>query len=203
MTKFPKYILSDSAINDIATCITGETGGADSLACCQEASQMCNLNEVTKGKNATEADILKTLHSGWYAKSSWNHGVTQKAIDAVKFVMVEGNRVLPRYVTEHDWFPNDIVNPKARGEYRVGDDVENKYESKYQFYTFFGTNKDGDIAGYFKKDYEKYKGDVPYGGETMANAIDKVIEIAEDEVGYLEKRSDSQLDDKTANVGSS
>ncbi|MCH5210696.1 MAG: CHAP domain-containing protein [Oscillospiraceae bacterium] len=203
MTAFPEYTLSDSAIKDIAECITGETGGADILACRQEASQMCNLNEITYGRQATEADILKTLHGGWYSKNSWGKGVTQTAIDAVKFVMVMGNRVLPRYVTEHDWFPNDIINPKARNKYNVGDDVENKYDSKYQFYTFFGANKDGDIAGYFKKDYEKYKDDVPYGGETMANAIDKVIEIAEDEVGYLEKRSDSQLDDKTANVGSS
>lgn len=203
MTIFPEYTLSDSAIKDIATCITGETGGDDVLACRQEASQMCNLNEVTYGRGATESDILKTLHGGWYSQNSWDSGVTQTAIDAVKFVMINGYRVLPRYVTEHDWFPNDIINPKARNEYNVGDDVENKYGSKYKFYTFFGTNKDGDIAGYFKKDYEKYKDDVPYGGESMANAIDKVIEIAENEVGYLEKRSDSQLDDKTANVGSS
>lgn len=34
------------------------------------------------------------------------------------------------------------------------------------------------------------------------SAIDKLIEIAENEVGYLEKKSNSQLDDKTANAGS-
>lgn len=36
----------------------------------------------------------------------------------------------------------------------------------------------------------------------MANTVDKVIKIAEAEVGYLEKRSNSQLDSKTANAGS-
>lgn len=34
------------------------------------------------------------------------------------------------------------------------------------------------------------------------NAIDKVIQIAENEVGYLEKKSNSQLESKTANAGS-
>ena len=34
------------------------------------------------------------------------------------------------------------------------------------------------------------------------SAVDKLIEIAKAEVGYLEKRSNSQLYDKTANVGS-
>lgn len=36
----------------------------------------------------------------------------------------------------------------------------------------------------------------------MANTVDKVISIAEAEVGYLEKKSNSQLYDKTANAGS-
>lgn len=36
----------------------------------------------------------------------------------------------------------------------------------------------------------------------MANTVDKVINIALNEVGYLEKKSNSQLDNKTANAGS-
>lgn len=35
----------------------------------------------------------------------------------------------------------------------------------------------------------------------MANTVDKVIAIAKEEVGYLEKKSNSQLDSKTANAG--
>lgn len=34
-------------------------------------------------------------------------------------------------------------------------------------------------------------------------SIDKVLSIARQEIGYLEKRSNSQLDSKTANAGSS
>lgn len=36
----------------------------------------------------------------------------------------------------------------------------------------------------------------------MANTVDKVINVAMNEVGYLEKKSNSQLDSKTANAGS-
>lgn len=36
----------------------------------------------------------------------------------------------------------------------------------------------------------------------MANMADKVVQIALNEVGYLEKKSNAQLDDKTANAGS-
>lgn len=37
----------------------------------------------------------------------------------------------------------------------------------------------------------------------MGNIVQKVIDVALNEVGYLEKRSNSQLDSKTANAGSS
>lgn len=36
----------------------------------------------------------------------------------------------------------------------------------------------------------------------MANTVDKVIKVAENEVGYLEKKSNSSLNSKTANAGS-
>ena len=36
----------------------------------------------------------------------------------------------------------------------------------------------------------------------MANTVDKVIATADAEIGYLEKRTNSQLYDKTANAGS-
>ena len=35
----------------------------------------------------------------------------------------------------------------------------------------------------------------------MADTVDKVLSVAEAEVGYLEKKSNALLDDKTANAG--
>ena len=167
-TNYPKYELTDDQINDIATCITGETGGSDPVAAKQEASQMVNLNE-SKGRSNTGADLSKTLHSGWYAKSSWTRGCTDTAKQAVKDVIINGNRTLPRYVIEHDTFPMDILSPKGRNDYKTGDPVNNKYGSKYKFYTFFGQNKDGDIAGYTDSLYDKYKGDQPYGADSTGS----------------------------------
>lgn len=176
-TDFPRYELSESAIKDIATCITGEQGGDDETACRQEASQIANLNEVTYGRSNTESNILKTIHGGWYASSSWNRGCTQTAIDAVKFVLVEGKRVLPRYVTEHDMFPLDAAinghwnngNSEDRTQYKKHETIIKQNPSRfkgggssYKFYCFFGESGNKDVAGYYSKDYEKYKNDVAW-----------------------------------------
>ena len=162
-TDFPRYDLSETAIQDIAAMITGEQGGEDMTACRQEASQLANLNEVRRGRSATEASILHTLHDGWYAETSWDHGVTQTAVDAVRFVLIDGKRVLPRYVTEHDTFPGDVKDAKSRNAYITHETkVKNVYGADYVFYCFFGQNQDKDIAGYFESDYNKYKDDVPW-----------------------------------------
>ena len=52
--------------------------------------------------------------------------------------------------------------------------------------------------------YDSLKKYFPKEGTNMANdkAINALIKIAEAEIGYLEKKSNSQLDSKTANVGS-
>lgn len=50
--------------------------------------------------------------------------------------------------------------------------------------------------------YDALKTYFPESEETGMNAIDKLIQIAKNEVGYLEKASNSQLDSKTANAGS-
>lgn len=49
--------------------------------------------------------------------------------------------------------------------------------------------------------YNALKTYFPESEETGMNAIDKLIQIAKNEVGYLEKASNSQLDSKTANAG--
>ena len=50
--------------------------------------------------------------------------------------------------------------------------------------------------------YNALKTHFPESEETGMNAIDKLIQIAKNEVGYLEKASNNQLDSKTANAGS-
>lgn len=50
--------------------------------------------------------------------------------------------------------------------------------------------------------YNALKTYFPESEDKSMNAIDKLIQIAKNEVGYLEKASNSQLDSKTANAGS-
>ena len=49
--------------------------------------------------------------------------------------------------------------------------------------------------------YDALKTYFPESEETGMSAIDKLIQIAKNEIGYLEKASNSQLDSKTANAG--
>lgn len=176
-TNFPKYSLSDDAIIEIAKLITGEQGGDDVLASRQEATQIANLNEVTYGRSNTEKDILRTAHSGWYNEDSFERGYTQIAIDAVRFVLVEGKRVLPRYCTEHDYFPVDAAisghwyngSREDRSQYVKDKTIVSQNPSsflnraaKYTFYCFWGSQGDKDICGYYSKDYPKYKDDIPW-----------------------------------------
>lgn len=163
--QYPKYNLSPSVKEFASRLIVQETGGRDIVAARQEASQIANLNEVTKHRSNTSDDLYKTMTCGWYN----NHGrsksnATSVSDQAVNDVLINGHRTLPRYVTEHDTFPQDIKSAKNRASYNLGDPVSNIYGSNYKFYTFFGKNKKGDISGYFQKDYDKYKGDQPWGG---------------------------------------
>lgn len=176
-TSFPKYKLSEGAINYIAGLVTREQGGTDILASRQEASQIANLSEVTKKHNTDENGIMKTVKSSWYGYPYRDiPQPTQIAIDAVKFVLCEGKRVLPRYVTEHDMFPLDAAieghwyNDKNedRSQYKQHQTKVNQNPNRfkspgtYTFYCFFGSKGDCDIAGYYPKDYEKYKNDIPW-----------------------------------------
>lgn len=49
--------------------------------------------------------------------------------------------------------------------------------------------------------YDALKTYFPESEDKSMNAIDKLIQIAKNEIGYLEKASNSQLDSKTANAG--
>nr|DAH16815.1 MAG TPA: endolysin [Caudoviricetes sp.] len=49
--------------------------------------------------------------------------------------------------------------------------------------------------------YNALKTHFPESEDENMNAIDKLIQIAKNEIGYLEKASNSQLDSKTANAG--
>lgn len=93
------------------------------------------------------------------------------------------------WVARYPQNDNGTLQERLRPDFGVGW----QYSSKAKIPGIAGT-VDRNI---FYKDYA-----VQEGGINMDKAIEKVIMIAKNEIGYLEKKSNNQLNDKTANAGS-
>ena len=177
--KFPTYKLSDRQIKGVANIVGHEQSGkAGRLA---EASLIVNKTDIS-GKKKKPADIVKTVTSGWFANGSsrynnpGNPGKT--AINAVKEVIVNGKRTLPRYVDEHDCF-SDIgsvttsgksvskTNRKAYKSHKTT--VKNHMGSTYTFYSF--PDKASDPFGYTSKANRKKWGDAHYEGDQVVGSL--------------------------------
>lgn len=185
---YPKYDLDNSQKDLAAGIIAGETGGSDPVAAAQEASQMANLNEVQYGRQATGADLRRTLTGGWYASTSMDNAPTDVTRKAVEDVLVNGKRTLPRYVTEHDMFPLDAAIDGHWGNGKSEDRSQYKQHTTkikqnpgrfsgggatYTFWDFFGQNKDGDVSGYYDKYYQQYKDDIAWSVGSGSGLSDK------------------------------
>lgn len=113
-----------------------------------------------------------------------------------------------------DWYMNVICSHLKKYEFWIARYSDNdngwlqerlrpdigvgwQYSSKGKVSGISG-NVDMDV---FYTDYRtEQKGE--NAGMTKTEAVEKVIKIAKNEIGYLEKKSNSQLDSKTANAGS-
>ncbi|MBR0411523.1 MAG: CHAP domain-containing protein [Eubacterium sp.] len=210
--KFPKYKLTDKQIRGVANIVLHEQGTIAGWFA--EASQIANRTDIRGDEHATAANLVKVLTSGWYAKGSarFNAGTTNPlVIWIVKKVFCEGLRTLPRYIDEHDCM-SDLSTVKT-GSTSVKADkskwkrhktvIKNKMGSTYTFYDFPGGYNTGvDPFGYTRQAYRDKWGDECYTVLDAMAPADWLKEIAFGEVGYLEKRSNSNLDSKTANAGS-
>lgn len=178
-SKYPTYKLTDAQKKFIAGVASAEQDSSDISAQRLEVSQMANLNDAERKKDATGDALMGTLKSGWYAKRSLNLAnqgkYSQQALQAVDEVLVQGKRTLPRHVTEHDFYgdiSNINLNPSTqagkenRRKMKVGDTIKNTMGSTYQFYKFAGKNGaegHGDPFGSKAHLIPKYQSDVPWG----------------------------------------
>ena len=183
-SEYPKYSLTDAQKKFIAGVSSEEQDSTDLSAQRLEVSQMANLNEVTKKNGTTGEGILKTLKSGWYASKSVARGnrgdASPAALQAVEDVLVNGQRTLPRHVTEHDYYkdidnidlnPNTDTGRQNRLNLKPGTRITNKMGGSYQFYKFAGKDGprgSGDPFGSPDAYIDKYKSDIPWttGGST-------------------------------------
>lgn len=149
------YALSDSQIRGLARLCQQEQGTVTGAMA--EASLMANLFEKKGSRYGTGANGLYSYvqNSGWFARASyWMSQTTSlnpNILEAIRRVLVGGNRTLPTYVDEHDCF-SDIssatnngvgINIYNRSQYKQDvTKIRNRYGSSYTFYCFPDSNSD-------------------------------------------------------------
>lgn len=179
---FPKYTFTDEQKKYIAQIMMRENGGENLAITKDGASHMANLSEVQFHHPATAESLVNMIKtSGWFGAGGGNipdyaQNPNQNVYDAITQVLEQGNRTLPRYVTEYDMFPLDAAIAGHWGNGRNGENqadyVKHKtlitqnasrgLTAKYTFYKFFGDDcKIGDVSGYYEQYYQKYKDDDP------------------------------------------
>jgi len=208
---YKKYKLSESQLTQIARLCVQEQGCIAGVRA--EASLMANQLETSPHRQkqyGTDGNGLYAwVRNGkWFYESKYymDHGSASKAqIEAVREVLCDGERTLPQYVDEHDAI-GDIEYIKLHGEkvskanlanYRKGETIVKNKMGDSNIYTFYCFPAAGcDPFGYTQEAYNY----VMEHKETTS-AVDKLLATAEAEVGYLEKKSNKDLDSKTANAG--
>jgi hypothetical protein len=179
---FPKYTFTDDQKKYIAQIMMRENGGENLAITKDGASHMANLSEVQFNHPATAESLVNMIKtSGWFGSGGgsipdYAQNPNQNVYDAITQVLEQGNRTLPRYVTEYDMFPLDAAISghwyNGRNGENQSDYVKHKtlitqnssrgLDAKYTFYKFFGDDcRIGDVSGYYEQYYQKYKDDDP------------------------------------------
>lgn len=145
---FITYNLTSDQIQKIANLCKQEQGTVEGAKA--EASLAANILETQSYyKNKFGTDIYSFMrNSGWFSKAAYymdNGNASSAYYDGVKSVLVNGDRVLPQFVDEHDSF-SDIssatnngkpITIKDRSAYqRDVTVIKNRYGSKYTFWSF-------------------------------------------------------------------
>ena len=182
--KFPKYHLNEKQIRGIANIVAHEQGSVAGMHA--EASLMANLTDIKGDSYATVANLIKMATGGWFAygQKRYDEGTSnERAIKAVKDVLVYGKRTLPRYVNEHDCLSDIIsvinskkeINKLDREKYKKHKTVlKNKYGATYTFYDFPGGIDTGvDPFGYTSAAMRMKWGDDCY---TLAQSVDDLFD---------------------------
>lgn len=154
-----KYSLTDSQKKKLAAMIKNEYG-SDLLGMKAVASHMANLYEYKKWRgNTTKSFYGYISTTTWY--SSGTRKATKyddKALQAVEDCIVNGNRILPLYIDEFDWFPYDLKNYKDESYYVPNETpVANVYGAKGTFWCLtLERRNEGNVFFYSNNKYKEY-----------------------------------------------
>lgn len=171
--KGKKYPLTDTQLLKIARLCVQEQGNIDGIRA--EATLMANQLETSTYRQKTYGTGAAGLYAwvrngGWFYRAAYymdNGGASAAQIEAVRDVLVRGNRFFPQYVDEHDCL-SDIKSISTGSVYTKGDYIKhktiikNRMGSTYTFYCFPAPGCDP--FGYTAEAYKYVKehgGDVP------------------------------------------
>jgi hypothetical protein len=174
ITKGNAYNVSEEDLRFLANVGYCEQGSIDGIKA--EVSLAANLFEL-QSKYTTVVDYVRK--SGWFACAKTTKVAPIEAIDAVRDVIVNGNRTLPLYINEHDCYDcnkstcsngnrgdickividgrtyESMSDIKNRDNYISGKTIiYNKYGGVYTFYCF--PSERSDPFGYTASAYKKY-----------------------------------------------
>lgn len=175
--KFTKYAdLTETQIKQIASLCQQEQGATKGAAA--EASLMANKFDVAGKKWGTGGAGLYNYirNSGWWAHAPVfmdKQNARKEVVEAVRAVLVNGKRTLPKYIDEHDCISDissatnkgQAINANTRSEYKqYVTKLKNRYKAKYTFYCF--PTEGSDPFGYTSKKSRKKYGDAYYDFDT-------------------------------------
>lgn len=166
--KGKQYNLNDTQITQIANAMQQEQSGDAGIA--SEVSLAANLLETRSNYQSTYGnDFVRFMQNAkWFASvtrraatnTSKSNLESQSYHDVVKDVLVNGNRVFPLGIDEHDCFSDisyatnngDSISVRDRSSYKPGvTKIHNRYGSNYTFYAWADPSKNsGDPFGYTK-----------------------------------------------------
>ncbi|MDO5157116.1 MAG: RICIN domain-containing protein [Eubacteriales bacterium] len=109
---FTCYSLSDTELRNIAGLCQQEQGTAKGAAA--EASLMANIYELN-GSSKPFYEYVRDC--GWWynSKNMDSMSASSQVISAVKDVLINGRRILPGYINEHDYLKEDIASVTNNG----------------------------------------------------------------------------------------
>ena len=187
------YSLTEEQLKGLASQCQAEQGSVEGAKA--EASLMANRFELYGSKYSSVYDYVR--NSGWFANSKKhmdNETPRNEILEAVRDVLINGNRTLPGYVDEHDCYNcnKKTCNSGIRGDIcsltnpdRVYTDIssitnrsnyisqktviKNKYGATYTFYSF-PTDR-SDPFGYTQNAYNKVTGNEQRVAEQSSNYV--------------------------------
>jgi len=162
-----KYNLTDDEVKKLCGVAKAEQGTVNGAKA--EASLIANRYELEqiKGRYVGKGLVSYVRNSGWFADASehMSRECPSDFLQAVRDVLVNGNRTLPLYVDEHDYW-EDISKIVTNGQKLSGSSaiknhanyikdstvIYNRMSAVYTFYVFPNPEKDtSDPFGYTEK----------------------------------------------------